>query len=85
MASLLASDAVQLIEMFDEMIDKSSDAANTLACMRLVVARMGMIADVLARENGGDQWSEGTVPYEWLWQSPDVAQAWHLLNQSQRA
>lgn len=77
LSGLIATDAASLVELLDGLIGAGSDDANTLACARLMVARVGALADTLAVAHGGEPWSSDFNG--WMLQSDSTLAAFRAL------
>lgn len=77
LASDIASDAMNLVELMSDLIGAGSDDANALAAARLLAARIGAMADAIAAAHGGSVWA-GSME-KWLLPSGDAVDAWHAL------
>ena len=77
LAGVMAVDAATLVDALSDLIGAGSQDANTLAGMRLMAARVGMVADALARAHGGEPWA-GSAD-EWAFADDDRLLAWHRM------
>jgi hypothetical protein len=77
LSGFIAGEAASVVELLSELIGAGSIDANTLAGARLLVARMGALADTLAVAHGGQPWSGDFDG--WMLQSTAVLAAFKAL------